>query len=268
MFCLRYHITYHQLVKRRLSININLFFTCARPWAKLETILRAPHTQFAAPKQLNVKSFYRIYLPTKAALVHLAGFGWWELFHYARLTQGSKSSGDSPKFVNLLPKLSMRWLWYAKIGSGREVPLNPSLHTIKHSSRWGGKCKESERRDDPSTWQIWRMLLTTDSCVDNFIKVKWAPWQTDTTVKESKKRYRKKRHRERGGGKLSGRGTQTWCFIVSWPFKTTTIDDLFIYLWFLLINYWDIQIQVCVEIFARELYLYLFRLLPFYLLDA
>lgn len=91
------------------------------------------------------------------------------------------------------------------------------------------------------------MLLTTDSCVDNFIKVKWAPWQTDTTVKESNKRYRKERHRKGGGSNLSGRGTQTWCFIVSWPFKTTTIDDLFIYLWFLLINYWDIQIQVCVE---------------------
>lgn len=69
------------------------------------------------------------------------------------------------------------------------------------------------------------MLLTTDSCVDNFIKVKWAPWQTDTTVKESKKRYRKGRGTERereGGRKLEW----TWdANLVLYSFLTVQDDD-------------------------------------------
>lgn len=70
------------------------------------------------------------------------------------------------------------------------------------------------------------MLLTTDSCVDNFIKVKWAPWQTDTTVKESIKRYRKGRATER---EREGRGRElewTWdANLVLYSFLTVQDDD-------------------------------------------
>lgn len=146
----------------------------------------------------------------------------------------------------------------------------------------GGKHKGRKRRDETI-----RVLGKYGECFSRHIralttllKLKWAPpWQANgrhdserIAVTESGKKER--RESEWGGNKtnefLSGRGTRTcWCFIVSWPLKTTmtindqrsSINDLFIYLWFLLINYCDIQIQVCVEIFARELYLYLLRLL-------
>lgn len=68
------------------------------------------------------------------------------------------------------------------------------------------------------------MLLTTDSCVDNFIKVKWAPWQTDTTVKESKKKHREEAQREREGD--GGELEWTWdANLVLYSFLTVQDND-------------------------------------------
>lgn len=73
-----------------------------------------------------------------------------------------------------------------------------------------------------------------------------------------------KRHREREGegGNLSGRGTQTWCFIVSWPFKTTTATQRrsMIYL-FICDFFWLITVIFkfkCVWKYSRVNYIYIY----------